>query len=216
MAFSRDKSNINYVEGGDADNNKLIGANKNNLPQRLMLKNLPYLFTSRKRGIMKKRISLLVILLVIISMTMSPFSVFAATTSSTLITGNVPASISLTATSSLALPSLVPGSMVESSYITVTISSNLTGWSLTAAESGSGADGKMDRSGGGSMTNALEIQGGNVSTYTPLSTTVILRDANGTPGTIPFENIKFRQAVAANEVAGNYSMTVVFTVSGGA
>jgi hypothetical protein len=165
---------------------------------------------------MKRRISFVAIVLAVISVIMSPFSVFAATTGNTQVTGNVPATISLTATGSLTMPSLVPGTTVESSNITVTVSTNTNGWSLTAAESGGGVDGKMDRTGGGIMTNALEVQGGNVSTYTPLTSSVKLRDANGTAGTIPFGNIKFRQVVAATEVAGDYSITVVFTVSGGA
>ena len=113
------------------------------------------------------------------------------------------------------MPSLVPGNSIESSNITVNVNTNTNGWSLTAAESGGGVDGKMDRTGGGTMTNALEIQGGNVSNYTPLTSTVTLRNANGTAGNIPFDNIKFRQVVSATEVSGDYSITVVFTILGG-
>ena len=164
---------------------------------------------------MKKELIILAAILAILSVIISPISAFAANSGNTNITGTVPSSISLTAPSSLVLPSLVPGTSVESPFITVTISTNTTGWSLTAAESGGGADGKMGRTGGGTMTNPIEIQGGNVTTYTPLSTTVKLRDANGTPGTIPFDNIKFRQVVANTETAGDYSITVVFTISGG-
>ncbi len=164
---------------------------------------------------MKKRISAAIVILALITTIISPFSVAAATSGSTVVTGNVPASISLTAPSSLVLPSLVPGTNVESSYITVTINSNLTGWSFTAAENGSG-DGCMEKTGGTIIANALEIQGGDTTTYTPLSSPVTLRNANGTPGNLQFSNIKFRQAIPANQAAGDYSITVVFTVSGGA
>jgi hypothetical protein len=206
------------LQGGDDykpyKKNTKLGVITNNYVT-TFAKNNPYSYPKTKRRIMKKRISFIVMTLVVISVIMSPFPALAATTSSTQITGNVPATISMTSTSSLAMPSLIPGTTVESSYITVTVSTNTNGWSLTAAESGGGVDGKMDRN-GGIMTNALEIQGGNVSTYTPLTSTVTLRNANGTAGTIPFDNIKFRQVVAVTEVAGDYSITVVFTVSGGA
>jgi hypothetical protein len=162
-----------------------------------------------------KRLALLATLLALVAIIMSPVSAFAATTGNTVVSGNVPATVSLTATSNLTLPSLVPGTAVESSYITVTVNTNTSGWSLTAAES-SGGDGLMSTSGGVTMTNPLEVQGGNLSTYTPLSSTVVLRNANGTPGNIPFDNIKFRQSVSSSQAAGDYSIIVVFTISGGA
>jgi hypothetical protein len=165
---------------------------------------------------LKRRLPLLATLFAIVGIVISPVSVFAASTGNTIVSGNVPATISLTATGTLNMPSLVAGTTVESSNINVTINTNTSGWSLTAAESGGGGDGKMDRTGGGTMTNALEIQGGNVTSYMPLSSTVVLRNANGTPGNIPFENIKFRQTVSATEAAGDYSIIVVFTISGGA
>lgn len=163
---------------------------------------------------MKKIILLLATLLAITGIIVSPISAFAATTGNTVVSGTVPSAVSLTATSNLTLPSLTPGATVESSYINVTVNTNATGWSLTAAEISSG-DGKMAQSGGVTMTNAIEIQGGDVSVYTPLSSVVTLKNANGQAGNIQFENIKFRQSVANNEVAGIYSITVVFTISGG-
>lgn len=164
---------------------------------------------------MKRKFFLLATVIAITGITLSPVSVFAANTGSTIVSGNVPSTVNLTATASLNMPSLVAGTTVESLNINVTINTNTSGWSLTAAEAG-GGDGKMEKNGGVIMTNALEIQGGNLSTYTPLSSPVVLRNANGTPGNFPFENIKFRQTVAPTAAAGDYSITVVFTISGGA
>ena len=164
---------------------------------------------------MKRKIAALIFTLMLMTTILSPLGASAATSGNTVVTGTVPASIALTAPAGLTLPSLVPGSTVESSFITVTVNSNLNGWSLTAAENGSG-DGKMEKTGGVIMPAALEIQGGNITTYTPLTSTVTLRNADGTPGNIQFNNIKFRQTVAANQTAGEYTITVVFTVSGGA
>ncbi len=163
---------------------------------------------------MKRRLFLTATITAILGMLLSPISVFAANSGSTVVSGNVPATVNLIATSTLTMPSLVAGTTVESTAINVNITTNSSGWSLTAAEAGSG-DGKMEKSGGVTMTNAIEITGGNVSTYTPLSSPVILRDANGTAGNFPFD-IKFRQTVAPTQASGDYSITVVFTISGGA
>lgn len=162
---------------------------------------------------MKKIILLLATVLAITGIIISPISAFAATSGNTVLSGTVPSSISLTTISNVAFSTLSPGTTVESPIATVTVSTNTTGWSLTAAEISSG-DGKMERSGGGTMTNPIEVMGGEAN-YTPLSSIVYLKNGTGTSGTIPFENIKFRQTVAANEVAGNYTITVVFTISGG-
>lgn len=164
---------------------------------------------------MKRRLPLLATLLAIIGIIMSPASVFAASTSNTVVSGQVPATISMTATSSLTMPSLVPGTTVTSSNITVNVNTNTSGWSLTAAESSSG-DGMMATTGGTPMTNPLQIKGGELSPYSPLSSTVTLKNATGGSGNIEIGNISFQQIVAASQAAGDYSIIVVFTVSGGA
>ena len=55
---------------------------------------------------MKRRILALAMVLALVSVIISPMSVFAATTGSTQITGNVPATISLTGQVALLCPAL--------------------------------------------------------------------------------------------------------------
>ena len=117
--------------------------------------------------------------------------------------------LSVTSPDSITLPSLVPGNLVESSLQLVTVSSN-TNWSLTVAENGASPDGKMEKSGEIKMVNPIEAKGGEAN-YTSLAAPVTLK-ASGS-GTIPLDNISFRQQVASNDAAGVYSITVIFTAT---
>ncbi len=166
---------------------------------------------------MKRRLVCLATALAVTALIMSPFSVFAATISgSTIINGSVPASLSLTPPDTFSMPTLNPNTTVESSAQNVKVSTNISGWSLTVAQNGGGSDGKMIKNGGGSsMTKPMNVKGGDLSTYTPLSATVTLKNGTGGPGNnLDINNIYFQQEVTASEPAGNYSITVVFTASG--
>lgn len=162
---------------------------------------------------MKHRILALVMALVIVLIV--PMTVFAATDTS-LISGTVGATMSVASPGPITLPSLVPGNTVESSVQTVTVITNTNGWSLTVAESGGSPDGKMEKSGPITMANPIKVKGGDLSNYMSLETLVTLKNANGSSGTIYLNNVYFQQQVAANEAAGTYSITVVFTATPGA
>ena len=60
------------------------------------------------------------------------------------------------------------------------------------------------------MVNPIEAKGGEAN-YTSLAAPVTLK-ASGS-GTIPLDNISFRQQVASNDAAGVYSITVIFTAT---
>ncbi len=164
---------------------------------------------------MNKRITPVATILAIVLLLVLPLNVFAASqNSSTILSGTVPSSLSISATSSITLPSLITGTTVTNSApVTVTITTNASGWSLTAAENGSG-DGKMCKSDGiTTLTNPLFIKGGEISNYTSLAPIVKLKNGTGEPVNNLSLDIGFQQQVTSTEKAGDYSITIVFTIS---
>jgi len=144
-----------------------------------------------------------------------PVTVFAESDTSTL-TGSVGATMTISSPETITLPSLVPGSTVESTSQYVTISTNTSGWSLIVSENSGSNDGKMEKSGGITMTYPVYVKGGELSNYTSLTSPVTLKNATGGPcANQNIEGIFFQQQVAANEAPGTYSMTIIFTANPG-
>jgi hypothetical protein len=148
---------------------------------------------------------------------LSPVAVLAGGTGDTVISGEVPETITLTVPDDFDIGTLLP-EVVISNAKTVTVTSNGTGWSLVVAENGTSPDGKMARTSPAdaqTLTAIMEVRGGDFNTYTPLSSTVTLISGS-TSATATVSNIYFRQYVVTADSPGRYSITVVFTAATGA
>jgi len=161
---------------------------------------------------MRKIISAMGLALLLWCILVSPVMVLAAT-GDTSIYGQVPGDLSISTPGTFSLESLNPGTTVDSNAKTVTIGGNSSNWTLTVSENG-GGDGKMARSDSHPLTNPLKVMGGDVKSYTSLASPVTLQSAGN--GAVTISDIYFEQIVDAGELAGTYSITVVFTVTSGA
>jgi hypothetical protein len=165
---------------------------------------------------MKKTLSAVWLALLSWLVLLSPVSVLAGGTGDTVISGQVPATITLTVPDDFDIGTLVP-EQVTSSAKTVTVASNITGWSLVVAENGTSPDGKMARTSPAdaqTLTAIMEVRGGDFNTYTPLSSAVTLISGSSS-ATATVSNIYFKQCVATADSPGTYSITVVFTAATG-
>jgi len=135
-----------------------------------------------------------------------------AETGNMTIQGSVPTSMSLTVPSSVQMPSLVPGTSVESAAQTVTINTNTSNWTLTVAETGGENDGYMAMSNYHKLTYPIQICGGDLTSFQSLGTsTLTIKSGGSGPATI--SDIYFRQPVAVNETVGTYSIILMFTAT---
>jgi len=163
---------------------------------------------------MKKLVTAAGLAILVWSMVVSPVTLLAAT-GDTSILGQVPESLSITTPGTFSLAELNPGNTTTSDVKTVTITSNSSGWTLTVAESGGSKDGCMARTTDShALTYPIQVKGGDVTSYSSLANTVTLESSGN--GTTTISDIYFQQTVAASEYAGQYSITVVFTVTAGA
>jgi hypothetical protein len=162
---------------------------------------------------LKKRI--LALLMASVIVLIFPVTVAAESDTSTL-TGTVGATMTISSPETITLPSLIPGTTVASTSQSLTISTNTNGWSLIVTENSGSNDGKMEKSGGVTMTYPVYVKGGELSIYNSMAAPVTLKNATGVPcANQAIEGIFFQQQVAANEAPGIYSMTVLFTANPG-
>ena len=156
----------------------------------------------------KKLLVSLLAAVVLVAVMVTP--VMAAT--STEITGTVLKAIEVSAPAGFGM-SLNPTSSPTTSPVQkATVNANHAGWTLTVVESG--GDGNMSGT-PGTLTNAMEIDGGDLPDYTALSGTPVTLEDGGdsVAGTTDIDDIYFQQAVEWGDAAGSYSITVTFTAS---
>jgi hypothetical protein len=161
---------------------------------------------------MCKRVLIVGLLLVLFAAFLSPSTVLAQPTGDTTIQGEVGENLYLSPPSGFCFESLTPGSDATVGPKSMKVTSNKSGWFLTVQASTGG--GYMTRSDSHHLIGPLQIKGGGVTSYTPLTSRVILVNGDGAAGTdVPVNNLYFQQHVDSNEEAGLYSITVTFTVS---
>ncbi len=164
---------------------------------------------------MKKILFSSAIVLALISILLIPLAVNAVSTDTTTLSGTVGASITVTAPENITMPSLVAGTTVTSAAQTVTVVTNTSRWTLEIADTSDDMkDGKLSKTDGTDLYNALEIKGGDLSEYRPLSSAQTLKNS-GTSDTINLNNIVFQQTVPSNAVIGEYKITLTFTATPG-
>jgi len=134
-----------------------------------------------------------------------------AATDTTDVTGTITATIEVDAPTSANLGDMEPtvAKTLEGGDITVTVKCNVDGWTLGAKEDA--GDGKMSGT-PGTLTNALKIKGGALTTYTALSgTDVMITPTTPVAGETAVNNVNFQQTTTWADKAGSYSITITFT-----
>jgi hypothetical protein len=155
------------------------------------------------------------VVLALVSILLMPLAVDAVSTDTTTLSGTVGASITVTSPENITMPPLVAGNSVTSAAQTVTIVTNTSGWSLAVADTGTDEqDGRLSKADGTDLYNVLEIKGGDLSSYFPLSSSQILKNS-GSSGTVDLNNIMFQQSIPSNAIPGEYKITLTFTASPG-
>jgi hypothetical protein len=162
-----------------------------------------------------KFIHSLALTLALVSILLIPLSAEATSTDTTTLSGTVGTSITVTSPTTIEMPSLVAGTTVTSATQSVRIDTNTTGWSLEVADTSTDEhDGKLSKDDGTDLSTELEIRGGDLSEYRPLSSSQSLK-SSGVSGTTSIDNIYFRQSVPINAVTGTYKITLIFTATPG-
>lgn len=162
---------------------------------------------------MNKRTLILIIALVIVSVIFSETTVLAQPVGSTDISGLVGESLYLSPPSSCAFDFLRPNNDEVLGPKTVKVTSNSAHWSLTIQANNSGY---MMNTNSHPLVNPLQVMGGDISSYTSLTSIVTLKNKTGIVGTdVPVNDIYFQQRVDPDEQAGAYSIRVTFTVTSG-
>ena len=164
---------------------------------------------------MKKLLFSSTVALALVSILLIPLAVDAVSTDTTTLSGTIGASIAVDSPTIITMPPLVAGTTVTSAAQTVTIVTNTSRWTLEVADtSDDEKDGKLSKTDGTDLYNVLEIQGGDLSEYKPLSSSQTLKNS-GTPDTINLNNLVFRQSVPGNANPGEYKITLTFTATPG-
>jgi hypothetical protein len=165
--------------------------------------------------VLKKLLFSSAIALALVSILLMPLAVDAVSTDTTNLSGTVGASITVTSPENITMPPLVAGTTVTSTAQTIIVVTNTSGWSLEVADTSDDLkDGKLSKANGTDLYDAIEIQGGDLSSYMPLSSSQTLKNG-GVSGTTSLNNIVFRQSVLPNAIPGEYKITLTFTASPG-
>jgi hypothetical protein len=150
----------------------------------------------------------LAVTLALVSILLIPFSAEATSTDTTNLSGTVGTSITVTSPETIEMPSLVAGTTITSTTQSVRIDTNTTGWNLEVADT------STDEHDGTDLGSELEIRGGDLTEYRPLSSSQSLK-SSGVSGTTNVDNIYFRQNIPINAVTGTYKITLTFTATPG-
>jgi hypothetical protein len=136
---------------------------------------------------------------------------FTTNAGNTTVTGTVPTDISVSVPESVDMGQMMPGNTTtKDNLLTVTVDSNSNGWSLTVKDAKTSNTGYMTDD-ATPLSNPFEVKGGDQSTYTPLTSEVILEDSGDLGGgTI---QVGCQQEVLTTDPAGDYSITLTFTAA---
>jgi len=135
----------------------------------------------------------------------------AVTTQTTWVKGTVPSAVDIQAMTNVSLPTLNPGTTVntEPTGLTVNVKSNKANWTLKV----------KDNVGSGYMQNAsaliwpLQVKGGTVSSYTSISGSDLTLTSTGAKGNPTPIAVNFSQQVDWADNPADYSIQLIFTAS---
>jgi hypothetical protein len=165
--------------------------------------------------VLKKLLFSSAVALALVSILLIPLAVDAVSTDTTTLSGTVGASITVTSPENITMPPLVAGTNVTSAAQTITVVTNTSRWTLEIADTGTDEqDGRLSKADGTDLYYVLEIRGGDLLEYRPLSSPQTLKNS-GTSDTINLNNIVFQQSVPSNAVIGEYKINLTFTASPG-
>jgi hypothetical protein len=135
-----------------------------------------------------------------------PGAVAAANSDTIVVSGNIGGDISVSITGDVTFGAMTPGNTYTDTTTDLSVSSTFPLWTVTATDQNAGADtGKM-LSGTTPLTNPFQINK-NGGAYQGLPYNAILTGSAGTTSA----DIGFQQQIVSGDLAGSYSITVVFT-----
>jgi len=167
----------------------------------------------------KRRLIIIAALAALAALLAIPAVVMGDATHTTTVTGIIGATYSLTSPDTISLGDFISATNYNSSN--QTISANASGSSATSVTiSVSGSNGgylSKDNGGAIKLDNPLSVKGGDISSYTPITSAQTLENSGIlSGGTYSINDFSVQQTITSNDLnktAGTYSITLTFTAT---